>query len=583
MATFNGGPDNDTLVGTTSADNIFGFSGSDYIESRDGNDSLDGGDGDDILYAGSGNDTLQGATGDDGLAGDLGDDIINGGANFDLAFYDAAPSGVTVSLTTGRSSGGDGNDTLTGIEGLIGSNHNDSLTGDGNGNDLYGGAGLDTLTGMDGNDYLQGDNGDDLLFGGNDNDVLAGGNGNDFLDGGAGVDTGGYALNQLRSAYAVQVYGTGLTVERAGEGRDTLSGVEVLSFQDGDFVITTTGAGLLAAQVVGTLFGTAGLANPALVGYYFELFQWGLTLEEVANIAVASDEFAAAAGSHSDIDFVNTMYKNVAGVLPSAPVQAELVGYLQAGYTQGYIASVAADIFGMRSTDLKFEAALASVKVGLETADTITGDAGEQQIFGRGGNDTLSGLGGSDTIDGGSGIDRAVYTKSRAEYAVTHNDVGLVVDDLANTDLDKLISIERVSYTDTNVAYDIASGNAGTAAKIIGALFGVTALQEKALVGQYIAMLDSGMSEEAVVGMAAASDRFGAEAGGHSNQQFAERIYFNIAGFAGTPDAIAPIVQILDSGNSQAVIGTLAAELDYNIAHINLAGLAQTGLQYDLI
>lgn len=583
MATFNGTSNNDTLAGTIDADNIFGGSGSDYIDGRDGTDSLDGGDGDDIVYGGPGNDTLQGAPGDDGLAGDQGDDVINGGTGFDLAFYDAAPAAVTVSLTTGLSSGGDGNDTLSGIEGLIGSVFSDSLTGDASNNDLYGSQGLDTLSGLDGNDYLQGDDGADLLAGGNGNDVMAGGNGNDFLEGGEGVDTAAYALTQPRSAYTVQVYGTGLTVERTGEGRDTLSGVEALSFQDGDFLITTTGNGLLAAQVVGTLFGPAGQANPALVGYYFALLQSGLTLEEVSNIAVASDGFAAVAGSHGNLAFVNAVYTHVAGAPPSPEAQAELLGYLDAGYSQGYIASVAAGIFGMRSIDLKYAAANVLVNLGLETADSLMGAAGDQHMVGRGGNDTMTGLAGSDTLDGGGGIDRAVYTGSRAEYSVMHNEVGLVVEDLAATEFDKLIDVERISFSDTHVAYDIESGNAGTAAKLVGAMFGLAGLQDEALVGQYIAMLDSGMSPESVAGVAAASYRFGSEAGGHSNQQFAERIYFNIAEVNGSPQDIAAIVLLLESGYSQALIGTLAAELEYNVLHIDLAGLAQTGLQYDLV
>ena len=71
-----------------------------------------------------------------------------GGAGIDTATYAASSLAVSVSLATNTGSGGDAaGDVLSGIENLIGSNGNDSLTGDGNANLLDGGAGNDTLLG----------------------------------------------------------------------------------------------------------------------------------------------------------------------------------------------------------------------------------------------------------------------------------------------------------------------------------------------------------------------------------------------------------------------------------------------------
>jgi Ca2+-binding RTX toxin-like protein len=64
------------------------------------------------------------------------------------------------------------NDTLVGIENLIGSNFSDRLVGDGGANRLDGGTGGDTLDGGAGNDILVG----------------GAGIGVDLLTGGAGVD-----------------------------------------------------------------------------------------------------------------------------------------------------------------------------------------------------------------------------------------------------------------------------------------------------------------------------------------------------------------------------------------------------------
>ena len=55
-------------------------------------------------------------------------------------------------------------DVLSGIENLIGSAHNDSLTGDGGANVLEGGAGADTLTGGAGADTLTGGGGADRFI-----------------------------------------------------------------------------------------------------------------------------------------------------------------------------------------------------------------------------------------------------------------------------------------------------------------------------------------------------------------------------------------------------------------------------------
>ncbi|MDP3479129.1 MAG: C2 family cysteine protease [Desulfoprunum sp.] len=101
------------------------------------------------LYGGSGNDILRGSTGNDYLSGDAGTDS---------AYYNTATSAVKVNLnvTTAQITGGDGTDTLIGIENLLGSNFGDSLIGNAGNNTLYGGIGNDALFGGLGNDYLVG-------------------------------------------------------------------------------------------------------------------------------------------------------------------------------------------------------------------------------------------------------------------------------------------------------------------------------------------------------------------------------------------------------------------------------------------
>jgi Ca2+-binding RTX toxin-like protein len=59
--------------------------------------------------------------GNDSLFPGLGDDAVNGGRGGDTVFFFAsAPIGVAADLRTGIVTGGQGNDTLTGVECLNG-------------------------------------------------------------------------------------------------------------------------------------------------------------------------------------------------------------------------------------------------------------------------------------------------------------------------------------------------------------------------------------------------------------------------------------------------------------------------------
>jgi len=163
------------IIADAGNDSVFGGLGSDTLYGSTGSDVLDGGDDDDVLY---------GEDGDELLIGGSGADTIDGGEGFDTASYADANGtssyGVIVNLGTGTGAG----DTLIGIEGVLGSGGDDSLTGDSVANLLSGAAGHDGLRGESGNDTLQGGDG---------NDSMTGGAGADVLQGGAGSDTAVYA------------------------------------------------------------------------------------------------------------------------------------------------------------------------------------------------------------------------------------------------------------------------------------------------------------------------------------------------------------------------------------------------------
>src|SRR5690242_4087595 len=116
------------------------------ITGTPGNDTLIGTAGDDVLCGLGGDDTLDGGGGDDVLLGGPGDDTLRGGAGQDTASFENATAPVAVDLTAGTARG-DGADTVSDVENVIGSPQGDSITGDAGSNRLDGAGGDDTITG----------------------------------------------------------------------------------------------------------------------------------------------------------------------------------------------------------------------------------------------------------------------------------------------------------------------------------------------------------------------------------------------------------------------------------------------------
>jgi len=150
----------ENLIGSSFGDLLTGSTAANMIAGGIGNDELDGGIGSaaDTLDGGSGNDTLRGQVGDDLLIGGAGNDLLDGGAGTgDTISYAGAGAGVGVTvnlnITTAQAvSGGQGTDTISGVENIVGSNFGDTLTGNASANRFTGGAGADVLTGGAGND-----------------------------------------------------------------------------------------------------------------------------------------------------------------------------------------------------------------------------------------------------------------------------------------------------------------------------------------------------------------------------------------------------------------------------------------------
>src|ERR1700712_1532186 len=104
--------------------------------------------------------------------------------------------------------------------------------------------------------------------------------------------------------------------------------------------------------------------------------------------------------------------------------------------------------------------------------DPATHDVADDRLTGTSSDDRLGGRSGDDVVDGGSGRDTLEYSGLRGDYVVTRTATGFVVEDhVGQGGRDDLTHIERLQFGDDKLALDV-DGNAGTAVKILGAVFG---------------------------------------------------------------------------------------------------------------
>jgi hypothetical protein len=213
--------------------------------------------------------------------------------------------------------------------------------------------------------------------------------------------------------------------------------------------------------------------------------------------------------------------------------------------------------------------------------DILTGTAGNDNLNGLAGADRLTGAGGNDTLSGGMGIDTAVFSGPRGHYGIARTASGWGVNDQTTADgTDRLDGVERLQFADTHVALDL-DGAAGVVAKTLGAVFGPAYLQNKAYVGLGLALVDGGMSYPELVRQALAAPLFEQLAGSRSDVDFVRLVYSNVVGAQPGTDELNHYVNLLQTGvYSPQTLAYVAAETPLNAQHINLTGLAGTGIEF---
>jgi len=384
----------DVLGGSTGDDFIRGAGGSDVISGNDGrdelygegsNDDLNGGAGDDELYGGDDNDTLEGGTGSD---------TLDGGDGFDYVSYQNDTAGVDIDLSSGTGSDGSGGtDTLLGLEGIIGSAFDDTLTGDANTNIIFG----------EGGD-------DEIDLGAGNNQTAYGGAGNDTFqinDNQASVIYGGLNSNDLNSGDDTLIFADGLQATIRfidSSGRDTLDFSSILgsvNFNAASTALQTVTPGL-SFSVSSTSTSSSQVLD--IFGTGFNDILSGTN----RNIAGQDDRIYAGAGD----DLLFASFGD--DLLDGGAGSNDTVNYNDYGtrYGVGVIADLTLGLAiksGTQDTLVNIEnlvgTAFNDSLTGDDNANTLSGLNGSDILDGRGGDDTLLGGDGSDIIDGGDGAD----------------------------------------------------------------------------------------------------------------------------------------------------------------------------------
>ncbi|NJS38446.1 MAG: hypothetical protein HC783_04830 [Rhodobacteraceae bacterium] len=442
----------DTLSGSTGADTLFGGADVDQLFGGIDNDLLDGGTGADFLFGGSGRDTL---------AGGDGADSVDGGQGFDFADYSGSNAAVSVNLndTVAESGGHAAGDTLSSIEGLIGSTFGDTLIGDMKANIILGGGGADTIDGGFGSDSIQGGDGNDVIDAGPDTapvitpplpqdlrldwDAQLLTNPNPNIDAGFTQTTGGINI-QVTYTEDDSATNTAFTIDN-GPLAGNADAVSIYAVNDeipGDREFDTDSAGVLTRAVggAGTTEATinfSSAANSGLTGevsdVYFRISDIDVggfrdTVTVLAFDALGNPvpvDFTVVATQITESGNTLTAAASASPVAPSSASGSALV------YVQGPVASIVIQYGdlnnpGSQQAILLSDVLFTTIPESVDNADddtvsgglgddfiqagigidSLMGDEGNDTLLGEAGNDLLFGGIGEDSLDGGIGDDQ---------------------------------------------------------------------------------------------------------------------------------------------------------------------------------
>ena len=188
-------------------------------------------------------------------------------------------------------------------------------------------------------------------------------------------------------------------------------------------------------------------------------------------------------------------------------------------------------------------------------------------------------------IDGGLGLDTSIYSDKVINYSIRplSNESFEVKHTATSASLkvsDTLTNIERLKFSDTNVALDIApTQNAGSVYMLYKAAF--NRAPDNGGMGYWLAQKDSGKDivtslAQGFVGSKEFTDKYGTNP---SNASYVDKLYLNVLGRAGESGGVAYWNEQLDAGNiSKAAVLVQFATLAEGATKV--ASLIANGIPY---
>jgi len=303
-----------------------------------------------------------------------------------------------------------------------------------------------------------------------------------------------------------------------------------------------------------------------------------------------------------NIDIVfDSMYASTALGYGQRPV-----AYLNDGFGH-FEAILAADVLNLNSTNQNFFSSSARVFYGtnglmwiseytsngqvylkqldaltkLPEITKITGTDIPDRITANALNNLLNGMGGNDTINGGAGIDTAIYSGTASQYQITTGTQAAVVDKTTGRDgTDTLTNVERLKFSDTNLALDIGpTQNAGSVYMLYKAAF--NRAPDAGGMGYWLAQKDGGSNivtniAQGFVASKEFTDKYGTNP---TNASYVDKLYQNVLGRAGEAGGVTYWNQELDAGRiSKAAVLVQFATLPEGAALV--ANLIANGIAY---
>ena len=182
---------------------------------------------------------------------------------------------------------------------------------------------------------------------------------------------------------------------------------------------------------------------------------------------------------------------------------------------------------------------------------------------------------GSDKVTGTSFFDVVKQTSTISSNQLTKLSDGSwqVQNKISPLNSDNLVNVERIEFNDMSVALDV-SGPAGQVAKILGAVFGPSYVNNTEYAGIGLAYLDDGMSYQDLCSGAAGA------AGLSTPELLVTALLRNATGFEPTALSKAEYLQSISNGASYGSVVQQIADSSVNAQSIKLTDIANTGLAY---